>query len=217
MGLKIIGAGFGRTGTLSLKDALEMLGFGPCYHMKETRANPDHPALWARAVAGEPVDWDRLFAHYVAAIDWPVAAFWPELCEAYPDAKVILSLREPEGWLRSMRATIIPALRGPMPEPAALRAQRLVNRQLILNQVFGGKIDDDEHVIAVYERNIERVRAEIDPARLLEYRPGDGWEPLCRFLDVPVPAEPYPHLNTSVAFNKTWADRQSGQEQTAKK
>ena len=115
MPLSIIGAGFGRTGTMSLKFALEQLGAGNCYHMMETRKNPDHTELWLKAMNAEPVDWDELFRDYSAAIDWPACRFWRELSEFYPKAKVILTLRDPERWYQSMSQTIYQALTNPKP------------------------------------------------------------------------------------------------------
>ena len=208
MTLKVIGAGFGRTGTLSLKFALETLGFGPCYHMREVRENPDHTALWAQAVDGQTVDWRAMFTRYRAAVDWPVAAFWPQLIQTYPQAKVILTTRDPDDWFRSMHNTIVTSLRGPMPESPELRGQRLVNRNLILRFVFGGRIDDRDYALKVYHDNIAAVREQLPPERVLEFSPNDGWESLCNFLDVAVPDQPYPNVNSSAEFKRRWAERE---------
>ena len=126
-GLAVIGAGFGRTGTLSLKQALERLGFGACYHMAEVATHLEHAELWLRAWHGEDV-WDTLFSGYRAAVDWPAAAFWPRLMERYPDAKVLLSLRDPESWFRSASGTIFQSMeharRSAEEEPSARGSAR---------------------------------------------------------------------------------------------
>jgi Sulfotransferase domain len=95
MALRVIGAGFGRTGTHSLKLALEQLGFAPCHHMYEVRAHPEQLAFWQAAARGELPDWDEVFAGFAAQVDWPGARFWRELAEHFPHAKVILSVRRP--------------------------------------------------------------------------------------------------------------------------
>ena len=206
MTLEVIGAGFGRTGTLSLKFALETIGFGPCYHMREVWENPDHTALWGQAVGGRPIDWHAMFASYRAAVDWPASAFWPELVAAYPQAKVILTTRDPDDWFRSMHNTIVSSLRGPMPEDPGLRAQRLVNRDLILRFVFAGGIDDRDRAVKVYNDNIAAVREQLPAERLLEFSPGDGWAKLCNFLAVETPDEPYPNVNSSAEFKQRWSE-----------
>jgi hypothetical protein len=95
MTLKVIGAGFGRTGTSSLKQALEDLGFGPCHHMTEVIAHPQQVPVWEAAMNGEPVEWEDVFHAYQSAVDWPSAAFYEPLMERYPDARVILTVRDP--------------------------------------------------------------------------------------------------------------------------
>lgn len=194
MALRIVGAGLGRTGTLSLKLALERLLGEPCYHMIEVFSHAEHPARWLAAARGERVVWEDLLRGYRAAVDWPAAAFWPELSAAFPEAIVLLSVREPEAWWRSASETIFPAL-GAAPE-GEWRA--------MVEAVFGSRftlaLDDREAAIRAFERHNDRVRAAAPPDRLVEWRPGDGWEPLCQALAVPVPDEPFPRVNTRAEF-----------------
>lgn len=203
--LEVIGAGFGRTGTMSLKDALERIGFGPCYHMVEEMKHPEHDALWQEATDGKAVDWDQLFDGYRAAVDWPAAAFWPELVHHYPRAKVVLSTRPPDEWFKSISNTIFPTLlteSGPN-EPASTSHRRMTY-SLIIQRIFEKRIEDRQFVLDVYQRNTERVLREIPSSRLLHYQPGDGWEPLCDFFGVALPDEPYPRSNTTAEFRQ-WA------------
>jgi hypothetical protein len=202
MTLAVIGAGFGRTGTMSLKLALEHLGFGPCYHMREVLARPAHDPIWHSATRGEQVDWDALFEGYTSAVDWPVAAFWRELSRHYPDARFILSVREPQKWHRSVLETIFKALSStPDPGDREACAHRAMTRELILHRTFDGRLEDPGYAIGVYERHNQAVRDSISADRLLLHEIGDGWEPLCAFLERPVPEEPYPHSNTRKEFH----------------
>lgn len=201
MGLEIIGAGFGRTGTTSLKQALEDLGFGPCHHMLEIREHPEQLPAWQRAAEGEHVDWDEVFAGYRSQVDWPGARYWRELALYYPDAKVILSVRDPERWFESVQETIWPFVRDRASNPREhARAMAEMGAQAIVAQIFDGRIDDKEHAIAIFNRHIADVKATIEPERLLVFDAAAGWEPLCRFLGVPVPDEPYPRTNTREDF-----------------
>ncbi len=201
MALSLIGAGFGRTGTLSLKLALEHLGLGPCYHMRELLARPAHDAVWHAATRGERVDWDALFDGYVCAVDWPVAAFWRTLHRHYPDARFILSVREARAWHQSVMETIFAALSStPDPGDPQACAHRAMTRELILDRTFGGRLDDAAHAIDVYVRHNQAVRDSIPANRLLVYATGSGWEPLCAFLGCRIPDEPYPRSNTRTEF-----------------
>lgn len=201
MTLSVIGAGFGRTGTLSIKMALEQLGVGRCYHMVEVFENPHHIALWRAAADGHPVDWDALFAGYGAAVDWPACHFWRHLMDHFPDAKVLLTVRDAERWYQSAHDTIYQAMIGSLPidDPVA-RSQREMAAKIVLEDTFGGRFEDRAHAIAVYERHNAEVRRAVPPARLLVYELGEGWEPLCRFLGKPVPAEPFPRVNSRDDF-----------------
>ena len=200
MALSIIGAGLGRTGTLSLKLALERLSFGPCYHMKEVFEHLDHVPVWDRAADGEPVDWDALFQGYRSAVDLPVAAFYRELSFRYPAAKVILTVRDPDRWFRSVSDTILRPLTEPLPDPLADWGAMV--RKAILGRVFAGGGADRAHMIASYELHNEEVERTIPPERLLVYEVADGWAPLCGFLGMPVPAEPFPKVNTTDEFRE---------------
>ena len=197
MALRVVGAGFGRTGTLSLKNALEKIGYDPCYHMLEVFSRPDHVALWHNAAFGQPVDWDLLFRDFAATVDWPSTRWWRELAEHFPDAKVLLSLRDPEAWYQSMHDTIYQPMTWPLSDdaPELVRLQNQMVRKAILDDTFDNRFDDKAHAIEVFKRHNQEVRDTIDPKRLLVFEARQGWEPLCRFLEVSVPDEPYPRLN----------------------
>ena len=196
MALSVIGAGLGRTGTLSLKLALEMLGPGPCYHMVEVFPNPASPSLWARAVDGSLGDWDEIFGAYGSTSDWPACAFYRELADRYPEAKVVLTVRDADRWFDSTQATILAE------STTAGIAQSPFGPLMadIVFKTFDGRVHDRAHCIAAYERHNAEVVASIPAERLLVYDPADGWEPLCDFLGVPVPDAPFPRANTKEEF-----------------
>lgn len=194
MALKVIGTGFGRTGTDSMREALGILGFGPCHHMLEIIAHETQRDRWRALAAGGTPDWEHLFEGYVSCVDWPSAFYWREIVAAYPEARVILTWRDPESWWRSFSGTILKHLTGEGDADT-------LGRMLIARQVFGGRPDDREHAIATYRANVEAVMAEVPPGRLLVHRLGDGWGSLCAHLGVPVPDVPYPHANTTEVFN----------------
>jgi hypothetical protein len=207
--MRVIGVGFGRTGTASVKLALERLGLGPCYHMSEVIERPQRAGDWLAATR-HPVDWDRMFAGYLSTVDWPGAAFWRELLAAYPDAMVLLTVRDTDSWYRSCADTIFRTA-GRLPDAATAAAGALpagfedfvaMTQAVVVDRVFGGRIDDRDHAVAVYERHNAAVRAEVPAGRLLEYRAADGWGPLCDRLGVPVPDEPFPHVNDTAAFRR---------------
>ncbi len=193
MTIKVIGAGMGRTGTLSLKAALEQLGFDKCYHMEERSKNwESHTPLWNAAGRGEP-QWDALFDGYKASVDFPGCVFWEELAEYYPEAKVVLSVREADKWYESTQETIFRAdLRASVLEQSP-EDQEFAN--LCIYAPFDGEVNEREHTIACFNAHNERVQAAIPPARLLVYEVKQGWEPLCEFLGVPVPDTPFPRVN----------------------
>ena len=197
MALKVVGAGFGRTGTLSLKTALERLGFGPCYHMVEVFPRPEHVKMWHRLAFENSMDWDLLFGGFQATVDWPSARWWREIAEHYPQAKVLLSVRDPEAWYKSMIETIYQPMKSPVPDdaPEIIRLQTGMVRKSILGETFDNRFEDKAHALEVFKRHNQEVRDAIDPARLLEFDVREGWAPLCRFLGVPVPDEPFPRLN----------------------
>jgi hypothetical protein len=205
MTLRIIGAGFGRTGTMSLKYALEQLGFAPCYHMMEVAQHPEHLPMWEAALHDGGTDWDRLFADYQAAVDWPVCSYWRTLMARYPDAKVILTLRDAESWYRSVRSTIYPSSMAGLEseDPGRRRHSEWINA-LIWQGTFDGRLDDEAHTTGVFDAHNREVMATVPAERLLVYRPGDGWEPLCAFLEVPVPDASYPKVNSTEDFQARW-------------
>jgi Sulfotransferase domain len=185
----------GRTGTMSLKMALTRLLGGPCYHMAEVFEKPAHFGLWTAAGRGLPVDWDALFEGYVAAVDWPAAAFWPELSQAYPEAHIVLSTRDSASWWKSASETIF------APKSAAARPAPMVEMiEAVLGSRFTKAFTEREPAILAYERNNARARETIPAARLVEWTTKDGWGPLCKMLGVPVPANPFPHANTTEEF-----------------
>ena len=201
MALEIIGPGFGRTGTNSLKIALEHLGFGPCHHMFEVRDNPEQLPTWQTATRGETVDWDKAFLGYRAQTDWPGARFWRELARHWPDAKVILTVRDPDDWFDSVQATIAPflAARGSHPSPHVDAIARM-GQELVAVQVFADRLSDRPHATRIFREHIAAVQAEIAPERLLTLDLREGWQPLCAFLGVSVPDLPFPKTNSSKAF-----------------
>ena len=212
MPLKVVGAGFGRTGTLSLKIALERLGVGPCYHMAEVFPRPQHVAMWHRLAFEHQIDWDELFRGFHATVDWPSARWWREIAAHYPDARVLLSVRDPEAWYKSMSDTIYQPLKEPAPDdaPEIVRLQSEMARKAILAETFDNRFEDKAHAIDVFNRHNQEVRDTIDPGRLLTFDVREGWAPLCRFLEVPIPDEPFPRLNdtaTTQAMIRTMRER----------
>jgi hypothetical protein len=213
--LLVVGAGFGRTGTTSLRQALVRLGFDPCDHMDENFEHPERFAPWRESLrhkqAGEPVDWRPLLADYRAIVDWPGAYFWRELTSAHPEAKVILTVREPDRWYGSVLATIS-AFRTRMRagDSLATRARSLLLRlgmlgtngalrfcdDVIWDGTFNGRFRDRDHALRVFAEHNQAVRPTIPPERLLVFDVKQGWDPLCRFLGLPVPVgEPFPHVS----------------------
>jgi hypothetical protein len=203
MPLEVIGPGFGRTGTNSLKLALEHLGFGPCHHMFEVRDNPALLPNWEAAARGESVDWDEVFRGYRSQVDWPGARYWRKLVERFPTAKVILTVRDPDAWFDSVQGTIMSflAARGKHPSPH-VNAIAEMGYQTVVAQVFDGRLSDRDHATWVFRRHIAEVQSEIPADRLLTFDMRDGWEPLCDFLEVDLPDIPFPKTNSSKQFGE---------------
>ena len=200
MTLKVIGAGLGRTGTMSLKIALERLLDGRCYHMTELFRHPEHIPYWQAAADGKAIDWDRIYGDCVAAVDEPTAFLWRTLMEVYPEALVILSVRDPDDWWRSADPTIMEVKRE---APSADDADRLAWYRMIMtlyDRVYPGGIDDEDSVKSAFVNHNERVKTGVPAGRLLVWEPADGWRSLCDALGVPVPEEPFPHTNTREEF-----------------
>jgi hypothetical protein len=202
MSLRIIGPGFGRTGTKSTKDALETLGFAPCHHMYEVFANPPQVAFWQNIAAGRPVDYGQVFDGYAAQIDWPGAHVWRELADAFPEAKVLLTRRPEASWFRSYSRTIgkFMQIYPTLDLPPHIRDIADVMTEMVVGPTFGGSALDEDRVLAAYRQRTADVEAAIAPERLLVFDVADGWEPLCRFLEVPVPDQPFPHENRREDF-----------------
>lgn len=211
MSLKVIGAGFGRTGTLSLKAALEELGIGPCHHMTEVFNNPWQIPYWKAAIERRPVDWHTLLSGYQSTTDWPCCSFYEQLMQAYPDAKVILSVRDPEKWYESVSATIYRVSklsRSPvvpfisLVNPTLRRRLRSVSvvNGLVWEQTFHNNFADKEYAISVFNQHNEEVKQRVPADKLLVFNVKEGWEPLCAFLGVDVPDKPFPRLNDRENF-----------------
>ena len=208
--MRVIGAGFGRTGTTSLKAALQELGFGPSYSLSKVFAHPEHVGFWETAAgpAGEEVNWEEFLAGYEVAVDWPACSFYEELMEAFPEAPVILTVRDPAPWYESTRSTIYELRRlttGPLPVRAAFALAglfvpgvtgtvRLADR-LVWEDTFDGRFEDRAHAMEVFERHNEAVRLRVPPERLLVLDVRAGWAPLCDFFGVEAPDGPFPRLN----------------------
>lgn len=210
MALEVVGAGFGRTGTLSLKTALERLGVGRCYHMFEVFENLAHARQWLAAARAEPVDWGLLLGDYGATVDWPACAFWRELVDANPGAKVVLSVRPADRWYDSFHHTIRELLVREAPDlpegsDAAYAAQ--MAREVLVGRSFGGELGDRAHAVAAYERHNREVQEAVDPDRLLVYDVAEGWGPLCAFLGRAVPDEPFPNVNDREFFRSMFMGR----------
>jgi hypothetical protein len=206
MSLDVVGAGFGRTGTLSLKAALEQLGFSKCHHMMEVAKHPEQTAYWHAVSKGEQVDWDRVFEGYRASCDFPSSVYWEELHRHFPESKVILTVRDPRQWYRSVAETIYP-ISTAVPRWLTLVLPRLrKGRELVENMIwsglFSGRFEDEEHAVRVFEEHAEHVKQVVAPDRLLIFQVKDGWEPLCHFLEVPIPEGAFPHLNEAASMRR---------------
>lgn len=191
--LKVVGAGLGRTGTKSLKFALERLLGEPCYHMSEVFSHPEHIPLWRAASRGESIDWSVVFDGYVATVDWPSSAFWFELSTFYPDSLIILSYRDADSWWQSASSTIFPRIR------KSEGAWRSMIDELFVNR-FTTDTANRSVCIEAFNRHNQLVQNSGLGNRLLEWELGDGWEPLCRALDLAIPEEPFPHANSTVTY-----------------
>ncbi len=198
MSLRVVGAGVGRTGTHSLKVALEQLLGGRCHHMMEVFPSEEQKAGWSKAMHGEAVDWDALLDGFVASCDWPSSAFWRELSTHYPDALVLLSVRPAADWYRSASNTIFVGIQD-WANSGDPWMQAFVHG---LRERFSDRFDDPDAMMAAFERHNDAVRAEVPASRLLEWKPADGWEPICERLGLPVPSEPFPITNTTGDFRE---------------
>jgi hypothetical protein len=209
--MKLIGAGMPRTGTLTQKLALEMLGLGPCYHMVDVIADLEQAKLWDRALDGEG-PWLEIFDGYNSTVDWPGGYFYRELMDFYPEAKVLLSVRDPDSWERSMRQTVWAVRHGESLIRLLSSAQAHVNPQWrgFLGMIdrlvwegrgtFAGAHEEPGELIEAMLRHNEQVEHDVPAERLLVWNVSDGWEPLCEFLELPVPEVGFPHVNDRTEF-----------------
>lgn len=202
MALSLIGAGFGRTGTHSMMLALEELGLGPCHHMKVLMDAPGQSAAWRAVAAGGTPDWDRLFHGFGAAVDWPSAHYWRELAAQYPQARVLLTLRDPESWWKSYSRTILASL---LSDAGSGKWGSVV----IAGRIMSGRPGDRDTAIAAFNANTRAVREGVPADRLILHEVGDGWGPLCAGLGLPIPDAPYPQTNSTQEFNDLLAARRA--------
>ena len=204
--LEIIGAGFGRTGTTSLKEALRILGYRKCYHMTDVYRN-GHADLWRKKANGGDLDWEEVLGGYRAAVDWPVASYYEELAELNPNAKVLLTVRDADSWYRSIMSTLyayyklIPFWRRWVNPKIRTRVEGM--EQLIWNGVFHGRVEDAEYAKNLYLQHNADVQRKLPADRLLVVNLSDGWKPLCDFLDKPVPEDtPFPYVNQGASTKR---------------
>ncbi|QYX56345.1 hypothetical protein K1T73_15000 [Roseovarius sp. SCSIO 43702] len=201
MTLQVIGSGFGRTGTMSTKVALERLGFGPCHHMVAVMEDAAQPPLWKAFFAGGPVTPNQLYEGYGSQVDWPGAHIWPQALAAFPEAKVLHTERPEDKWWSSFDSTIGKFFRlvDDLDLPPHVADLFIMMRDGFLRKTFED-FTDRECAIAAYRRNNEAVRAAVPADRLLVFDVAEGWEPLCAFLNVPQPDEEFPRLHQKKEF-----------------
>lgn len=204
--LKVIGSGFGRTGTLSLKMALEEIGYGPCYHMQEVIKRPSHIKLWHQMANGQRVDLHQIFADFQATVDFPANVIYKELMALYPEAKVIHTIRDPERWYESTYETIYPArfvfpdwlLRG----VPFLRRFMEMQDGMFWETLFEGQFENRHRALEIFDEYTEDVKRTVPAEKLLIFNVAEGWQPLCQFLDVPIPDTPFPHVNDKATMQR---------------
>ncbi len=207
--MDVIGAGFGRTGTMSLKVALQQLGFAPCLHMIDLLGGqPELSDTFREAYEGKSVDWKESLKEFRATVDWPGCSFYKDLMELYPDAPVILTVRDPEAWYKSTYDTIYQAALQivEMPEFADRPVTKML-QTIVWNGDLEGRFDDKQRAISIFENHNQAVKDYVPADRLLVYEVKQGWEPLCRFLGVDVPSFPFPHVNDTKSF---WENMEAG-------
>jgi hypothetical protein len=205
MPLNIVGSGLGRSGTMSMKLALEQLGFGPCHHMIEVFAHPESVPLWVAAAEGKP-DWDEIFKDYASMVDYPGCRYWRQLAEHYPDAKVLHTVRDPDAWFDSTQATIF------APGTMAMNAPPPMKQFFgFITTDFGDRIHDRGFMTDYFRRHSAEVEATIPKERLMVFQAGEGWDRLCAFLGVAVPDAPFPKVNTREDFAARVATRKDAQ------
>ncbi|GAA6186160.1 sulfotransferase family protein [Aliiglaciecola sp. NS0011-25] len=191
MTIKIIGAGMGRTGTASLKVALETLGLGQCYHMTEVLKNPKTATDWSNAAEGN-ADWDKIFNGYTATVDNPGCNYWKELADYYPQGKVILTVRDADKWFESTSETIHSSAFAGFIKNSSFGEMV----QKTVWDIMENRMDDRKYMIDFFNNRTAEIIDYIAPERLLVYKVSEGWEPLCNFLDIPVPDTEFPRINS---------------------
>lgn len=203
MSLKVIGAGWSRTGTFSLRQGLHLLGLGPCYHMHEVFLHPEHHSLWRRAAAGKLASWNELLGQYQSVTDTPACLFWRELVRAYPDARVVLTVRDGDSWYESMCSTVYPVTQAKA-EGSSVgdRSAMELARDLVFDGFFQGRFGDRRAALALFDEHNKAVQREVPSERLLVYRVSDGWGPLCAFFGAPLPEAPFPKTNERALFRR---------------
>ncbi|WP_454561853.1 sulfotransferase family protein [Mycobacterium haemophilum] len=209
--MKVIGAGFGRTGTSSLKAALQDLGFGPCLHMDDVVASSTLGIEWSQLFVGESVDTRsklaELLGDYQSAVDWPVCCFWPELIHMHPDARVVLTVRDPDKWVSSFLQTLAPLWRTAIEkaqtpgDPESPHGAYYTLANALAQSEFTGRVFDPALLKNRYLQHVEQVKAALPAERLLVYSVSEGWPALCEFLNVDVPSFQFPHFNDRATFN----------------
>lgn len=210
--MKMIGVGFGRTGTMSLKAALAELGADPCFHMIDLIVGENKARdldYWVRAADGEDMDWQEVFEPWEATVDWPACSFWEQLIEAFPDAPVLLNVRDFDAFYKSTENTILAvkkaAMAGELPQDANRDAPAPelwgAIEKIIWQGDFQGRFEDKEWVRQMYNQRNEAIKARVDSDRLVVWELGvDGWEPLADAMGVPVPDGPFPRLHDTNEF-----------------
>ncbi|MBG7610574.1 MAG: sulfotransferase family protein [Anaerolineae bacterium] len=195
--MEVIGVGVGRTGTRSLKVALEQIGYTPCYHMLDVILHPGVIIKWLVIGLGKNINWGKLFKKYKAGVDYPFPTYYKKYLEKFPNTKVILTIRDPEDWYESAKETIYPIQRVLI---NWLPFGKLVGRTTIWYKLFDGRFKDREFAIGVFKKHIEEVKVIVPKEKLLIYNIKEGWGPLCEFLNVQIPRESFPHVNRRVSM-----------------
>lgn len=196
--MKLINCGLGRTGTTSLKGALEILGISPIYHTTDMFKSTTHIDFWESVMRGQPVDWSAFFGGYEVA-DWPAGLAYREIIAAFPEAKVMLTMRDPVQWFNSINGVMSKMSSMRIPSERFKRAKKFL-LEYAINGFFEGKVEDQDHMVELFARHTEAVKALVPAERLLVYDVREGWEPLCRFLEVDVPNKSFPRLNQRAGF-----------------
>jgi len=215
MAIKIIGAGFPRTGTMTLKTALEILGFNKTYHYKDLIADSKKLRFWLELENTGQTDFDALFKGFEATVDFPGYPYYKILLKKYPDAKVILTKRDFEKWYESTYKTIWKSARKPIIDRLKLFIRKLFNknlraifkcikfmRRVYLKDQFNNNFSSKAHAKNIFFKHIEEVITYVPKKQLLVYDVSEGWEPLCHFLEIPIPNQAFPHLNKKEHFHE---------------